>query len=76
MDAQDFHMRTDASLLPMFSSCVHRGGPRQFAVLHMHGSHIPYEDRYEAAPRVFTPTMLDLGIETPRASDKAATINS
>lgn len=76
VDSQDFHMRTDANLLPMFTSFLRQAGSRQFAVLHMQGSHIPYEERYDAASRVFTPTMLDLGIETPRARDKAATVNS
>lgn len=76
VNAQDFRLRTDANLLPMFTSFVRQAGPRQFVVLHMHGSHIPYEDRYEAASRIFTPTMGDLGIETPRASDREATVNS
>lgn len=76
VDDQDFHMRTDANLLPMFSSFIRQAGPRQFLVLHMHGSHIPYEDRYEAASRKFAPTLRDLGITEPRPSDKAAAVNS
>jgi len=76
VDAQDFHMRTDANLLPMFTSFVRQAGPRQFVVLHMHGSHIPYEDRYEAASRKFSPTLRDLGIRTPLPGDKQAAINS
>lgn len=76
VDTQDFHFRTDANLLPMFSSFLKQAGPRQLAVLHMNGSHIPYEERYEAAARVFTPTMRDLGIDSPKPSDKPAVINS
>jgi len=76
VDTQDFHFRTDANLLPMFTSFLHQAGPRQFAVLHMMGSHIPYEERYGAASRVFKPTMDDLGIEAPKPRDKQAVINS
>lgn len=76
VDAQDFHNRTDANLMPMFTSFVRQAGPRQFVVLHMHGSHIPYDDRYEAAARKFTPTLRDLGISSPQPADKAATVNS
>jgi len=76
VDTQDFHFRTDANLLPMFTSFLHQAGPRQFAVLHMMGSHIPYEERYGAASRVFTPTMDDLGIDAPKPPDKQAVINS
>lgn len=76
VDTQDLRYRTDANLLPMFSSFVRQAGPRQFVVLHMHGSHIPYEDRYDASSRVFTPTMKDLGISRPGPADKAAAINS
>jgi glucan phosphoethanolaminetransferase (alkaline phosphatase superfamily) len=76
VDSQDFHMRTDANLLPMFTSFVRQAGPRQFVVLHMHGSHIPYEDRYEAASRTFSPTLRDLGIDTPLPGDKQAAVNS
>lgn len=71
-----FRERTDANLLPLFTSFLRQAGQRQFAVLHMYGSHSPYEYRYEAASRVFTPTMRDLGIETPRVADKQAVINS
>jgi glucan phosphoethanolaminetransferase (alkaline phosphatase superfamily) len=76
VDSQDFHMRTDANLLPMFTSFLRQAGPRQFVVLHMHGSHIPYEDRYDAVSRIFAPTLRDLGIDTPLPADKQAAINS
>jgi glucan phosphoethanolaminetransferase (alkaline phosphatase superfamily) len=75
-DAQDFHLRTDANLLPMFSSFVHQAGPRQFVLLHMIGSHIPYEERYGADSRVFAPTLSDLGINAPQPVDRDATVNS
>ena len=74
--SQDFHLRTDANLLPMFSSFVRQAGPRQFVVLHMIGSHIPYEERYTADSKVFSPTLRDLGVDQPLPKDKAAAINS
>lgn len=73
---QDYHLRTDANLLPMFVSFVRQAGPRQLVVLHMIGSHIPYEERYTAASRVYTPTLSDLGVTQPLPADKAAAINS
>jgi glucan phosphoethanolaminetransferase (alkaline phosphatase superfamily) len=76
VDSQDFHMRTDVNLLPMFTSFVRQAGQRQYVVLHMHGSHIPYEDRYDAASRKFVPTLRDLGIDTPLPADRQAAINS
>jgi len=76
VDARDFHLRTDANLLPLFTSFVRQAGPRQFVVLHMIGSHIPYEERYGAASKVFAPTLRDLGVAEPVLADKAAAINS
>jgi glucan phosphoethanolaminetransferase (alkaline phosphatase superfamily) len=76
INSQDFHLRTDINLLPMFTSFVRQAGPRQFVVLHMIGSHIPYEERYTAASRVFKPTLSDLGVDQPLLADKAAAINS
>ena len=73
---QDYHLRTDAMLLPLLDSFLHQAGPRQFAVLHTFGSHIAYDERYGADSRVFRPTMSDLGIGAPRVQDKAATVNS
>lgn len=72
----DYHLRTDANLLPMFVSFVRQAGPRQLVVLHMIGSHIPYEERYTAASRIYSPTLSDLGVEQPLPADKAAAINS
>ncbi|MHA4868111.1 phosphoethanolamine transferase [Duganella sp. PWIR1] len=74
--AQDTHLRTDDNLLPLFTSFVRQAGPRQFVVLHMIGSHIPYEERYTAASRIYTPTLRDLGVEQPLAQHKQAAINS
>jgi len=55
--ARDFHLRSDRALLPWFTSFVAQAGPRQFVVLHMIGSHYPYEERYGAESRHFTPTL-------------------
>ena len=76
VNAQDYHLRTDANLLPLLTSFVRQAGPRQFVVLHMIGSHIPYEERYGAAARVYRPTLRELGIDAPLPADKAAAINS
>ncbi len=76
LNSQDFHLRTDANLLPMFTSFVRQAGPRQFVVLHMIGSHVPYEERYLADSKVFRPTLSDLGVDQPLPADKAAAINS
>jgi len=73
---RDYHFRKDADLLPQFSSFMRQAGPRQFVVLHMAGSHIPYEERYDAHARRFAPTMRELGITAPRAADRAAVVNS
>jgi glucan phosphoethanolaminetransferase (alkaline phosphatase superfamily) len=74
--ARDFHLRTDAMLMPLFESFLRQGGPRQFVVLHTIGSHIYYDERYGADSRVFTPTLADLGVNMPRPQDKQAAINS
>lgn len=68
--------RSDANLLPLFTSFLRQAGTRQFAVLHMSGSHSPYEQRYDAASKVFAPTLGDLGIDEPQLADKQAAINS
>jgi glucan phosphoethanolaminetransferase (alkaline phosphatase superfamily) len=74
--SQDTHLRTDVNLLPLFTSFVRQAGPRQFVVLHMIGSHIPYEERYTAASRIYTPTLRDLGVEQPLPQHQQAAINS
>ncbi len=75
-NTRDFHYRKDADLLPIFTSFVRQAGARQFVVLHLYGSHIPYEEQYDAASRKYTPTMSDLGVGTPLPRDKQAAINS
>ncbi len=76
-DSQDFHFRKDTSLLPPFQSFVRQGGTRQLAVLHMMGSHFPYEERYTTDARVFRPTLSDSGVPGhPAARHKQAAINS
>ncbi|MYN06451.1 phosphoethanolamine transferase [Pseudoduganella aquatica] len=75
-NSMDFHLRTDDNLLPMFTSFVRQAGPRQFLVLHMIGSHIPYEERYSGASRVFHPTLSDAGVDNPLPKNKAEAINS
>ena len=76
LSSADFQLRKDTSLLPLFSSFVSQAGNRQFIVLHINGSHIPYEERYEADSLVFKPTLSDIGISEPRPEHKSATINS
>ncbi len=75
--ARDFHLRSDRALLPWFESFVAQAGPRQFVVLHMIGSHYPYEERYGADSRRFTPTLPALadGLR-PGAGLKSEAINS
>ena len=75
-NTRDYHFRKDVDLLPQLTSYVRQAGLRQFVVLHMAGSHIPYEERYDAQARTFVPTMRDLGIGAPRAADSAAVVNS
>ncbi len=70
-------LRGDNALLPLFGSFVRQAGPRQFVVLHIHGSHYPYDDRYDAEARVFTPTLTELGKGGMLGpADKQAAINS
>ncbi len=73
----DFHFRKDTDLLPLFESFVRQGRPRQFVLLHMMGSHFPYEERYERHQRRFTPTLSDAGVSGhPGPAFRDATINS
>jgi glucan phosphoethanolaminetransferase (alkaline phosphatase superfamily) len=48
--------RPDSALLAPFADCLRHCGPRQFIVLHMYGSHFPYDARYGENDRQFTPT--------------------
>lgn len=73
----EFHLRMDAALLPPFEALLRQAGPRQFIVLHMIGSHFPYEERYDAQDRRFRPTLADAGVTGwPGVAHKAETINS
>jgi glucan phosphoethanolaminetransferase (alkaline phosphatase superfamily) len=72
----DYHFRKDAELLPLFEAFIKQAGTHQFIVLHMMGSHIPYEERYGAGDKIFSPTLSDLGIAEPGPDDKQAAINS
>ncbi|MEH0166764.1 phosphoethanolamine transferase [Paucibacter sp. JuS9] len=75
--AAELHFRKDASLLLPFQSFVRQGGERRFVVLHMMGSHFPYEDRYAADARRFRPTLTDVGVSgQPGYEHREATINS
>jgi glucan phosphoethanolaminetransferase (alkaline phosphatase superfamily) len=73
---RDHFTRRDRALLPMFSSFVRQAGPRQFVTLHMLGSHIPYDGRYDAESRRFQPTLSDHRVSVPQLSDRVAVINS
>lgn len=70
-------LRLDTALLPPFNRVLRQAGPRQFIALHMIGSHFPYEERYDAPSRRFTPTLGDAGVSGhPGPKFKAETINS
>lgn len=72
----DFHFRKDMDLLPLFGAFVRQAGPYQFIVLHMNGSHIPYDSRYPADSKVFRPTLSDIGVTSPQPVHKQEAINS
>lgn len=73
----DLLLRMDDVLLPPFEALLRQAGPRQFIGLHMIGSHFPYEERYDAKARRFTPTLADVGVSGhPSPANKAETINS
>lgn len=73
----DLRLRQDTALLPLLQAFLHQGRDRQFVVLHMNGSHFPYEERYTSEARLFRPTLSDLGVDAlPGPQHKAAAINS
>jgi glucan phosphoethanolaminetransferase (alkaline phosphatase superfamily) len=76
----DFHLRKDSALLPSFQSFVRQAGAKQFIVLHMDGSHYPYDERCDADSRIFTPVLDSVSTVTtlqgPQLAQKAAAINS
>jgi glucan phosphoethanolaminetransferase (alkaline phosphatase superfamily) len=69
-------VRYDTELLPQLRACLRQCGDRQFIVLHILGSHFPYESRYDPRYRVFTPTFGDTGFPTVSARFKQHLINS
>jgi glucan phosphoethanolaminetransferase (alkaline phosphatase superfamily) len=75
-DGLDVHFRKDMDMLPLFHSFVQQAGPRQFIVLHMYGSHVPYDERYTAESKIFGPTLSDINVSTPRVDHKREAINS
>ncbi|KQY85392.1 MULTISPECIES: phosphoethanolamine transferase [Roseateles] len=73
----DFHFRRDSALLTPFVSFTRQAGPRQFIVLHMNGSHFPYEERYGADAKRFSPTLGDRQLSGhPGPEHKTEAINS
>lgn len=75
--AYDFHFRRDSVLLTPLLSFTRQAGPRQFVVLHMNGSHFPYEERYGAQAKRFGPTLGDKGLKGhPGPEHQAETVNS
>jgi glucan phosphoethanolaminetransferase (alkaline phosphatase superfamily) len=69
-------MRQDADLLPMLASCIKQCGKRQLIVLHMYGSHFPYDERYGKRDRMFEPVFGDVGLSAPALRFKRELINS
>lgn len=54
-------MRQDVDLLPLLAACIKQCGARQFIVLHMYGSHFPYDERYGRRDQAFDPTLRAAG---------------
>ncbi len=69
-------MRQDTDLLPMLASCIKQCGARQFIVLHMYGSHYPYDERYARRDQVFQPIFRDVGFSAAAPRFKQELINS
>jgi glucan phosphoethanolaminetransferase (alkaline phosphatase superfamily) len=69
-------MRQDTDLLPMLASCIKQCGKRQLIVLHMYGSHFPYDERYGKRDRMFEPIFRDVGLSAPALRFKRELINS
>lgn len=69
-------LRQDSELLPLLESCLRQCGARQFIVLHMYGSHFPYDARYLARDRVYSPTFADARLAIVAPTHKRELINS
>jgi glucan phosphoethanolaminetransferase (alkaline phosphatase superfamily) len=68
--------RQDLDLLPLLDSCLKQCGARQLIVLHMYGSHFPYDARYVRRDQVFMPIFRDVGFSTAAPQFKRELINS
>lgn len=68
--------RQDSALLPKYHACFQQCGPRQLMVLHLYGSHYPYDARYLAQDRAFGPTFTERGGQVPGPAFKEALIAS
>ncbi len=69
-------IRYDSVLLPPLAACLRQCGDRQFIVLHIMGSHFPYDSRYPAADAVYTPTFKGLRKQGVAVRYKQDLINS
>ncbi len=73
----DLYYRQDEAMLPLAAGYINQGARRQLLVLHMSGSHYPYDLAYRADARRFRPTMSEAGVEMPpSATHRAAVVNS
>lgn len=68
--------RQDTEMLPLLAACMKQCGERQLIVLHMYGSHFPYDARYLSRDRVFKPVFSDAGFPTAAPRFKRELINS
>ncbi|MBQ4280406.1 MAG: lipid A phosphoethanolamine transferase [Rikenellaceae bacterium] len=62
----------DMDLLRLFDDELARGAQKELIVLHTHGSHFNYTERYPDSSRYFTPDR----IETIRASEREQLVNA
>lgn len=69
-------LRQDEDLLPLLRSCLQQCGQRQFIVLHMYGSHFPYDARYQRRDQQFSPIFRDTGFAAAAPRFKESLINS
>jgi glucan phosphoethanolaminetransferase (alkaline phosphatase superfamily) len=68
--------RMDMDLLPLLEACLKQCGQRQLIVLHMYGSHFPYDARYVRRDQEFTPIFRDVGLSTAAPRFKRELTNS
>ena len=73
----DLYYRQDEAMLPLAASHINQGARRQLLVLHMRGSHYPYDLAYRAEARRFRPTLTEAGVAMPPSPrDRPAVVNS